>query len=521
MGCIADDLIACARNRIYDLRAKAARECEDDEVLGTHVLFVIYLPVQTLHSSLVGFQGDPWISAHIDEIRPTNDDTLTLDIAEGVSISKLFYGPLEDDTLGTPSEAPAFTEEFAVSGPAAQQTPSVAGPAAQVITSVAGPTAQVIASVAGPITQMITTIDGSTVQVVTTPTLEGMPVAPPTPLCIPLTEGKKDIPRMYTQCRRLNICIQAAASRLVHLTPNKEWATKRVELLTNLIPSNPDFPISKFSSSAMKYSKLHVLLHFSADEGSFYGIMVKHIHGLLQKRSETYGEKSNWVLSEAMDLRKLHLGGTFKNTLARKLDDVVIPLFAKVIALVDHNYNLRHLKNLRLEQSSVQEFWLRMFSDPNVLQLNYSENVGGEKVPVIDENFKCQLPFSWLIKEAVDNHWELAKTTSGKCILQIIYHQVRVYVFYIPLADKMVDIYNQLCSVFPETPIGEVLSSFDDHYAIDDFLQRYTHDFLRTVHKCEHTNVEKEYKVCEKINDLLYAILYPLFPLFSYSREPL
>ena len=153
---------------------------------------------------------------------------------------------------------------------------------------------------------------------------------------------------------------------------------------------------------------------FSADESSFYGILVKHIHCLLQQRSDTYGKTSNWVLSEAMDLRKLHIGGTFKNALARKLDEVVIPLFAEVIALADHNYNLSHLKQLSHEQSAVQEFWLRMFSDPKVLQLNYSEIIGREKVPVLDDNFKCQLPFSWLIKEAVDNHWELAKTTSGK-----------------------------------------------------------------------------------------------------------
>ena len=256
MGYVADDLIACARNRIYDMRTKAARESKADEALGTHVLFVIHLPVQTLHSSLVGFQGDPWISAHIDEIRPTSDGTLTLDIAQGVSISKLFYGPLEDDTLGRVSELPTLPEESAESGPASQQTPSVFGPATQQIPSVAGPatqevsaitgpTAQAIDSVAGPITQVISTVDGSTAQVVSVSALEAMPVAPATTVHVPQTK-RRDIPRMYTQCRRLHICIQAAASRLIHLTPNKKWATKRVELLTDLIPSDPEFPIGKY-----------------------------------------------------------------------------------------------------------------------------------------------------------------------------------------------------------------------------------------------------------------------------------
>ena len=96
MGYIADDLIACARNRVYDMRAKAARESHknldrneehteaEDVILGTHVLFIVYLPVQTLHSSLVGFQGDPWISAHIDEIWPSSErkgQDVTYDLA--------------------------------------------------------------------------------------------------------------------------------------------------------------------------------------------------------------------------------------------------------------------------------------------------------------------------------------------------------------------------------------------------------------------------------------------------------
>lgn len=228
-----------------------------------------------------------------------------------------------------------------------------------------------------------------------------------------------------------------------------------------------------------------------------------------------------------MDLRKLHIGGTFKNALARKLDEVVIPLFAEVIALVDHNYNLSHLKLLRLEQSAVQEFWLRMFSNPKVLQLNYSEIIGREKVPVLDDNFKCQLPFSWLIKEAIDNHWELGKTTSGKHVLHcqqcIIESHTCTLLHFI---EKMVDVYHQMCSVFPETPIGEVLSSFDGHYASSDFLQRYIHDFLRMAHKCSHTDpthVDKEYMVSRTISAMHAPkwLTSTFFHFLSYSRGPL
>ena len=74
-GHLNGDLIACARYRIYDLKARI------HEGLTTHVLFVINLPQQVASSSFVGFQGDPWISSHIDDLRPPSDNTVAPDKA--------------------------------------------------------------------------------------------------------------------------------------------------------------------------------------------------------------------------------------------------------------------------------------------------------------------------------------------------------------------------------------------------------------------------------------------------------
>ena len=151
------------------------------------------------------------------------------------------------------------------------------------------------------------------------------------------------------------------------------------------------------------------------DETSFYGIMVKHIYGLLKQRDVTYDQSSNWVLTEAMNLRKLHIGGTFKNALAKKVDEVIIPLFAEVIAIIDRNQNLNHLKDLGKKQCSVHDLWLQIFSSPSVLDLDYEEIVGRDNVPVADDNFQCEFPFSWLVTEIIDNLWESTKSTSGNC----------------------------------------------------------------------------------------------------------
>ena len=88
-GHMIGDLIACARCRIYDLKARA----DKDQI--THVLFIIHLsvlPNQVTGSSFVGFQGNPWISAHIDDLRPTTDNLVATQQAIGVPISDLFYG---------------------------------------------------------------------------------------------------------------------------------------------------------------------------------------------------------------------------------------------------------------------------------------------------------------------------------------------------------------------------------------------------------------------------------------------
>ncbi len=85
-GHLNGELIACARHRIYDLRAKA------DESQTTHVLFIIHIPRQ-IPCSLIGYQGEPWISAHVDDLKPSEEGMFELHEAiRGVQMSELFIG---------------------------------------------------------------------------------------------------------------------------------------------------------------------------------------------------------------------------------------------------------------------------------------------------------------------------------------------------------------------------------------------------------------------------------------------
>ena len=90
-GHLYGDLIACARYRVYDECAKAVRSKFFQQGM-THIVFIIQLPPHTTGSSFVGFQGEPWMSVHIDELHSTESEQFTLSDAMNYKISELFVG---------------------------------------------------------------------------------------------------------------------------------------------------------------------------------------------------------------------------------------------------------------------------------------------------------------------------------------------------------------------------------------------------------------------------------------------
>ncbi len=162
------------------------------------------------------------------------------------------------------------------------------------------------------------------------------------------------------------------------------------------------------------------MIHTSpSDNTRFHGILVEHIHKILQMRDEQRPDLKEWVTTEAMNAKGLQHGGTFRNVLSRKVDDVVVPMFAEILASIDRNYNL-DLIDPKSENTSLSQFWLNVFSDPEIMEFSYTSTreqvpgLGGRKA---GEDFQCQLPFSWLIYDAVDSQWNNAKSIAGKVVL--------------------------------------------------------------------------------------------------------
>ena len=230
------DLIACARNRIYDIRS----EKEAD----THVVFVIHLPHQAAHSSFVGFQGDPWVSVHIDDLRPTSDSTIMPYEAMETAISELFIGTIAPtERVGSPMEQGDIIDDD--EGDIEMDRPKpLAVHAGDTEGSQIAPwpvdEEERMDEDDVPLDDVVMSEfsgdghfegEGELMEEYPTTASLGGDTRPPTQILPP-------------QCQRLHGCIQAAASKLQD--DNKRRATQRVEILVNLVPKETPLPFGKF-----------------------------------------------------------------------------------------------------------------------------------------------------------------------------------------------------------------------------------------------------------------------------------
>lgn len=150
----------------------------------------------------------------------------------------------------------------------------------------------------------------------------------------------------------------------------------------------------------------------SVEPGTYYTILVSHIHRMLCER-EALNEGDDWVLNEAMDMHNLQTGGTFMNVLTRKLDDIITPCLAQIIAFVDRSSNLSLLQQ---KTTPFSQFWLKLFASERVEEaLQITDMVDSQRVQILDETFACEFPFWWLVKEILDSRWESAQRIGGLC----------------------------------------------------------------------------------------------------------
>ena len=145
-------------------------------------------------------------------------------------------------------------------------------------------------------------------------------------------------------------------------------------------------------------------------------MLIQQIYQVLKQKENLHDSNKEWVIDEAMNPKSLHHRGTFRNVLTKRVDKIVIPIFSEIIARIDRNCNLDLINPKNEDSISLSQFWLKMFS---IVDFYYDEFITPrEQVPGVGErkadiDFKCTLPFSWLIFEAVDSQWNNAKSSTG------------------------------------------------------------------------------------------------------------
>ncbi|KAM9519265.1 E3 ubiquitin-protein ligase rnf213-alpha-like [Salvelinus alpinus] len=237
----------------------------------------------------------------------------------------------------------------------------------------------------------------------------------------------------------LRSCVQSAVGMLRDEMEGWFRNTRRVEILLTLLTDNEE----------------------KQGTAGFLSILKRRLHSLLETREKNTNLTKNWVISEASNIDALHEGGTFRQTLWKRVQTVVIPLLAQLVSVIDRDGNLDLLLDTNSEEP-IQKLWLDIFGDDKLLDVPFPyssvDNNATSKtflvqnnIP-IDKNISCIMPFSWRIKDYLNELWIYALQHEGQS-------------------------QRQLEEFFGKTPLGRYIAIADNEIQTELF-HRYLQDFI-------------------------------------------
>lgn len=153
-------------------------------------------------------------------------------------------------------------------------------------------------------------------------------------------------------------------------------------------------------------------------------VLADRLSKLLQEKDQRKTNKgSGWLETEALS-GTMQETGTFKKALWRRFQSFVAPILSEVIAYVDRDGNLELADS---EDNWVVQLWLKTLQDSSLTELRFADFIleeGGasvvrSKVPVLksgyrSHSFLCKFPFSWLLKERMDELCKDARNIAGE-----------------------------------------------------------------------------------------------------------
>ncbi|XP_064378919.1 E3 ubiquitin-protein ligase RNF213 isoform X2 [Dromaius novaehollandiae] len=233
----------------------------------------------------------------------------------------------------------------------------------------------------------------------------------------------------------LRSCVQSAVGMLRDQNEDLSRSRRRIEILLGVLSKEDDL------------------------KASFLKITKSRLSTLLKKQEENSFHLKNWLLREASNLSALQEAGTFRHTLWKRVQNVITPFLALLIAIVDRDGNLELL--VRPAAEWVTRLWMFIFRDAKLLTIPYSvgKNSSETEIILVQSNMVFAdagnvVPFSWRIKEYLDDMWleaQYIQSTEDK-------------------GEKFVNI-------FQRTPLGKFISGLTEEER-NMLFQSYITDFI-------------------------------------------
>ncbi|XP_069050628.1 E3 ubiquitin-protein ligase rnf213-alpha isoform X2 [Lepisosteus oculatus] len=256
----------------------------------------------------------------------------------------------------------------------------------------------------------------------------------------PTPEENADLEDILDTTALVRSCVQSAVGMLRDQHEGGSRSTRRLEILLTLLAENEE------------------------TKASFLKTMKRRLHALLVTHDENTPSPKNWVFKEASNIDALQEGGTFRHTLWKRVQAVVIPFLAQVISMIDRDCNLDLLVDSNSVES-VKKLWLEIFGNLKLLYIPYtkvdrnseSKTILVQNYMKLDHNLCSTMPFSWRIKDHLDELWVHVLQREGHT-------------------------HNQLEEFFKKTPLGRYIADADEEMQ-KEFFHRYLQDFISMTMK--------------------------------------
>ncbi|XP_072339649.1 E3 ubiquitin-protein ligase rnf213-alpha-like isoform X3 [Scyliorhinus torazame] len=187
----------------------------------------------------------------------------------------------------------------------------------------------------------------------------------------------------------LQSCIQSAVSKIRDGKDGSSRNTERVPILLDLLREE------------------------GKREARFLRTVMERLILQLQEQEEISVNPKEWMCNEAKKVAALQEGGTFRHTLWKCIQKTVTPNLAQMISILDRDYNLNLLVDTKVNDE-IKQLWLNIFNDVQILRVSHQAGSSRPKTEEITVDHKlskesvhitCSAPFSWLIKEYIDQFW--------------------------------------------------------------------------------------------------------------------